>query len=593
LTPVKITNDLIEEIKLKLDIVDVISEWVSLKKTGANYKGCCPFHNEKTPSFVVSPDKQIFHCFGCNTGGDLISFVEKIENLNFPETVTKLAEKAGVEIKRVNYDPKTIEKISKQKEFLDINTKTRDFFINNLKKNLKSLNYLSSRKIDEKIINDFYIGYAREEWESLSDYFKKENISLSKASELGLVKEKNGRYYDTFRKRIIFPILDHRSNTVAFGARVLENKKDVPKYINSKDSFIYTKGDVLYGLHKTANKIREKEYAIVVEGYTDLLSLYQVGIKNVVATLGTAFTEKQTLLLKRYTNKVVLFYDSDSSGIKASKRSLELLLKKGFDVRGLFLEEGMDPDEAVKLIGKNELIEKIEKSCSLVYKVIVDSFSDIKNPSDLASSIDYVVSVLSNIPNELEQKQWLNEVCIRSGFSIQDLSKVLKKYKNKEVKNTGNNKSINFLDKINDLDKKLIKIVLFKNELCFKVFDQEWEKFLPNYIRDLFFEIKQELQKTNKLSLSDLLLKCKKNDLNWLENIISEALMGKDTYEGLDIEKEFQGCILKYKIKLLEKQKNSNLSKIKNNIATDKTLREHQAVVEEINKTKKLLSVFE
>ncbi|MEI6080280.1 MAG: DNA primase, partial [bacterium] len=402
LTQVKITQNVIEEIKSKLDIVDIASERIGLKKTGSNYKGCCPFHSEKTPSFIVNPDKQIFHCFGCHVGGDVISFVEKIENISFYEAVVKLAEIANVKLPTVerSYEEKKL--LDKRQELVNINIIARDHFISRIKTTgNKAQTYAKLRGLSEETMKTFYIGYAPEEWDSLATAITKKGISLGGAVSLGLVKETNGKYYDTFRDRIMFPILNNRGDVVAFGGRILEPKEDSPKYINSRESDLYKKGEVLYGLYQTSKSIRDMGYAVVVEGYMDFISLYQAGIRNVVATLGTSFTDKQVGLIKRYTDRIVLFYDSDEAGINAAKRSFVPLLENGLKVDALFLEDEMDPDDAVIKLGKEELESRLKKAKPLMGKIISDKFSVEHRIDEVAKITKEILGYIALIPDNV------------------------------------------------------------------------------------------------------------------------------------------------------------------------------------------------
>ena len=303
-------KDIIEEVKSRCDIVSTISQYIELKSSGINYKGLCPFHGEKTPSFYVNESKQIYKCFGCGEGGDVINFVMKMENLDFIDAVKVLAQKYGIEI-NTNMDEESKKKLEKIKKFQDIHTEAARFYFSNLhtKKN-SGYAYLRSRGLDNKIIKKFGLGYSLASWNSLMDYLTSKGYSNKDLIECGLLahKKESNKIYDKFRNRVMFPIFDYRGNVIGFGGRVLDDS--LPKYLNSPDTITFNKRYNLYGLNFSRKEIKNKTL-ILVEGYMDLISLYQYGIKNVVATLGTALTKEQGMLIKRYADNVIISYDSD------------------------------------------------------------------------------------------------------------------------------------------------------------------------------------------------------------------------------------------------------------------------------------------
>jgi len=360
-----IPDKIIDSVLDKVDIVEVISSHISLKKIGRNFKANCPFHNEKTPSFVVSPEKQIFHCFGCGQGGNAIGFLVKYDKLSFPEAVRTLAETVGIKIP----EPRSRENasLSFSEKLVRLNEIARDFFKFNLHARDHSFcpKYLKERGITENSINFFQLGYAPNSWEGLIKFFQSKNVLLESVHKAGLVlpSEKQTGYYDRFRNRVIFPIFDIRDRVIAFGARALGNSQ--PKYINSPETPLYIKGKHLYGLNFAKKYIRERDYAIIVEGYMDLITPFQHGIRNIVATLGTALTPEQGRLIKRFTKTVVMIYDSDKAGEEASLRSLDLLVSLDLNVRVAVLPKGYDPDSFVKKEGKKALDAVIKSSKDL------------------------------------------------------------------------------------------------------------------------------------------------------------------------------------------------------------------------------------
>jgi len=358
-----IPEEKISEIKNAADIVDVVSESVLLKKAGKNYMGLCPFHSEKTPSFTVSPDKQIFHCFGCSTGGNVFSFLMKQEGFTFPEAARHLAKRYGVDIPHKPLSPEQKKKISERESLLDINRRAGGFYHQALLDSTagqKATSYLSARGISQKTIVDFKLGYAHDGWDHLLKFFSNKRVSTTLLEKSGLIlprKNKSG-HYDRFRNRVIFPIFDVNTQVVGFGGRVLDDA--LPKYLNSPETAIYNKSRSLYGIHRAKDKCRSAGTVFIVEGYLDLLALHQHGIENSVATLGTALTASHVKLLTRYARRMVLVYDSDEAGIRSAQRCIETFWKEHVDFRRedvysedkadthiLVLPAGHDPDSYI------------------------------------------------------------------------------------------------------------------------------------------------------------------------------------------------------------------------------------------------------
>lgn len=386
-------DDVVEQVKQSCDIVEVIGRRVVLKRAGSNYKGLCPFHGEKTPSFVVSPDKQIFTCFGCGKTGDVIRFVQYSENLEFMEAVEKLAEEAGIEIK------KTSGKAERRKdELYEVSRTAAIHFYKNLRNGANDgIRYVVSRGISPETAKKFGIGYAPDEWRDMVEFLKSKNISEDTAFEAGLfARNKKNEYYDKFRNRVIFPIKNTRDKVIGFGGRAVDDS--TPKYLNSPESLIFKKKDNLYGLNLAKNSIRKKNCAILVEGYMDVVSLADAGVENAVASLGTALTPEQAKLLKRYTDTVVLAYDSDGAGQAAAMRGIDILQSAGLKVKILMLTEGKDPDEYIKKNGKKAFEELVEKAVSFMeYKI-----SCIKNRYDM-NTTDGSIRFLEEISRELKK----------------------------------------------------------------------------------------------------------------------------------------------------------------------------------------------
>ncbi len=357
-----------EELRNQADILRVIGDYVSLKKAGNSYKACCPFHNEKTPSFNVNPTKGFFKCFGCGKGGDAITFVMEIEGAPFPEAVKIVAEKCGIAIPVVADDQKDYEERDRQRaDLMQINSWATEFFEQNLTETTegrRALAYLEQRGVTEATQKQFHLGYAPSSWEAMGNFLRSRGASRTQIERSGLVSLKEaGGFYDRFRGRLMFPICDTQGKTVAFGGRIIGEGE--PKYLNSPETAVYTKGQHLFGLSYSRDSIRKRDYAILVEGYMDFLIPFQAGIRNLVATLGTALTENQVRLLWRYTRQIVVNFDPDAAGMAATKRSLELLLGEGFNVKVTTLPDNLDPDEFIRAHGAEGYLQRERRESEL------------------------------------------------------------------------------------------------------------------------------------------------------------------------------------------------------------------------------------
>ena len=403
------SDDLIEEVRSRNDIVEVISQYVVLKRSGRNFFGLCPFHKEKSPSFSVSPDKQIFHCFGCGAGGNVIHFVSKIENTNFVETLQLLADRAKITLPKLDSseDNKTLELKSR---LYKINELTALFYHQNLYgPNAKpAQEYVKKRKLDNKTLKKFLIGYACN-YNELYKYLSSQGFKDEELIESNLVcKNQNGQMVDRFRKRLMFPIQDIKNRTIAFGGRVLDDSK--PKYINSPEGLVYSKGRNLYGLNVAKNS--EKKEIVIVEGYMDAVSLHQRGIDNAVASLGTALTEAQGRLLSRYGEKIIIGYDADGAGQTATIRGMEILSNMGCDIRILQMEGAKDPDEYVVKYGSGRFSMLLDQAISLVeFKIkILKKDLNIENTNDKIKFLTETAKILSKVNSKIEQEVYIDKI---------------------------------------------------------------------------------------------------------------------------------------------------------------------------------------
>ncbi len=360
----RISSDLIERVRDSINIVDVVSSYVPLKKKGNRYWGCCPFHHERTPSFSVSPDRGLFYCFGCHAGGTVFTFLQKMENLTFSEAVKQLADAAHIDLPSEEMSPEDRAREAAKEAMYDATALACDYFHNCLlKTNMgkPGLEYFHARHLSDETIEAFRLGFAPPAWDRLfSDFTKKKNMAPKVLTDAGLCGNSNGRYFDMFRNRCMFPILNLRGKPVAFGGRVMDD--GTPKYLNSPETPIFNKRRLLFALFQALPEIRKKRQVIMVEGYMDAISLHAHGVTNVVASLGTAFTEEQAKLLKRYADEVVFCYDMDAAGQNATRRALEIAGPVGLKLRVALLGEGKDPDEFVNLHGADAFSEAVSQA---------------------------------------------------------------------------------------------------------------------------------------------------------------------------------------------------------------------------------------
>ena len=428
-----IPDHLIEEIRSRNDILDTISENILLKKSGQNYKGLCPFHSEKTPSFVVSPEKQIYHCFGCGAGGNIFKFIMEMEDLSFLDAIKILAAKCGVTLPA--FKPgQTNAKSNERDVLLNINQKAQSYFILSLmsKGGEQAREYLNSRGLnDKKLLADYSIGWATSGWtDTLHQLQNQEKFSKNDLSRAGLIKQKEGagknNFYDRFRGRIIFPLQDIHGNLIAFAGRVIGESE--PKYLNSPETPLYIKGRHLFGFNRAKEAIRKQNKALIVEGYFDQMRAHQNGIRNTVATCGTALTLEQANLLKNHTKRATLIFDSDSAGQAATKKGFEVLLKQGMSVDVLSLPSGHDPDSFIYQFGPEKFLEKLKNAKPFVETFIDDIIADgdLTTPMGKVAVVNQVLPILMNVKNTIERTEWISILTERAKIEDQALLNELK-----------------------------------------------------------------------------------------------------------------------------------------------------------------------
>ncbi|WP_311486330.1 DNA primase [uncultured Anaerococcus sp.] len=497
-----ISDDMINQIKENSDIVDIISEYVDLKKAGSSFKGLCPFHNEKTPSFTVDRKKQLFHCFGCGAGGDVVSFIMQKEGLSYPDSLKYLAQKAGINLV-FNESPGMSEK---RKRLYEINKDIMMYFYKNLLTNKAPQDYLLKRGLRSNIVNTFMLGFAKDSWDDLLNFARSNDIKEEDLLELGLIaKSKNGNFYDKYRNRLIFPIIDTYGRIIGFGGRAIDNT--MPKYLNSPESEVFKKRYNLYGLN--IFKKQSKRDLILVEGYMDVIALNNNGIDIAVASLGTAFTVDQAKLAKRYADNIYICYDSDSAGIKATKRAIEIFKEAEIGVNIIELGQGLDPDEYVKKYGKEAFEKKIDEALdeyNYSYEQILNGYSEA-NENEKLEKLNLFIGFLASIKQDLTREIFINKVSSLFDIDKQTLKGAISKYNNKhhqEKINKDNFTEPNIVieEKKTDISAHELEILrLIFNQLeDYKVNADYFDKYLinPKALNFKDFLINKEVSKFDK-----------------------------------------------------------------------------------------------
>ena len=559
-------EDEIQKIRDSNDIVDVISEYVSLKRTGQNYKGLCPFHNEKTPSFVVSSEKQIYHCFGCGAGGDVISFLTNYKNMDFKEALEELASRANITLNKKTYSSKKID--DKKLKLYEINREAAIYFYKKLRKSKNAVTYLKQRGINNDVVKKFGIGYASEEWEDLLSYLKSKNYDVVDIDRAGLLStSRNGnKKFDRFRGRIIFPIWDVKSRIIGFGGRLIVNQENMPKYLNSPETDVFLKGINLYALNKARESIREKRYVIVVEGYMDVISLSIFGINNVVATLGTALTPEQSRLLKKYTDNIIIAYDSDSAGQRAAVKAAHVLVSEGISPKILTLGEGLDPDDFVNKYGGKKFKDKVEEAKHFIDFIISynKNIYDLDDVEDKIKFVESVSEILRLIDSPVELDVYISRISEETRINPSSIKSQIKKtdnsniYRKKEREATEENRDLNLLEQNqidtnnNKAEEEILNIILTKTSYLERASLDLKSEWFMNYMNRKIFDYLNFLLEERDIMVAvdidtwpdDLKKNAKKifnMELNISEDDIERAYMDfvkKIKYENLLKERE-------------------------------------------------------
>ncbi len=564
------SDEIIEEVKQSNDIVEVVSQYIHLKRSGRNFFGLCPFHNEKSPSFSVSPDKQIYHCFGCGVGGNVIGFISRIEGLGFKEAIETLAERANIVL------PTNVNNTDSKKEELKakvykVNTFAAEYYHKKLYEpsSKAAQQYIKQRKLNNEILENFKIGFSGN-FDELYQALKKEGFKEEEILESGLVnKNDKGMYIDRYRNRLMIPILDERNRVIAFGGRVLDDSK--PKYINSPENIVYSKGRHLFGLNVA--KKGDTKKLLIVEGYMDVISLHQRGITNVVAALGTALTTQQGWLLRKNTEQVILGFDSDGAGQTAIMRAMEVMQNMGCDIRVLQMEGAKDPDEFIIKYGSARFQKLIDNAISLIeFKVkVLKQDLNLENASDKIKFLNEIANILSKIDNTMEKEIYIEKIAKGYNISKEAIYAQVNKleYANKKTSNALE-KSRPVLRKkedkanaeISEETKKrenTIISILINNPESYNIIKQniKIEDFKDETNINILKSIYSELEKENP----NLNIVLDHIEDEKIQNHLTE-IMAED-YGITDNEKAIQDILKKYEREKLEKRRDEILQEEK------------------------------
>ena len=562
------SEEIIDEVRQNNDVVDVISQYVHLSRKGRNYFGLCPFHNEKSPSFSVSPDKQIFHCFGCGVGGNVYTFLMKIEGLTFLEALETLAERAKIQLPTLDTGLDSQKEELKSKVY-KINEISAEFYHQNLYKTTAKIaqEYIKKRKLNQETLEAFQIGYSGRV-DEMYKFLREKGFGEKEILESGLViKNDNGTYKDRYRNRLMFPICDVRGRVIGFGGRVLDDSK--PKYINSPENIVYSKGRHLFGLN-----IAKKESAkkiLIVEGYMDVISLHQRGIKNVVGALGTALTEQQGWLLRKTTEQVILGFDADGAGQNAIARSMEILQNMGCDMRVLQIEGAKDPDEYIIKYGEGRFKLEIENAISLVeFKVRnLKKEYNLENSGDKINFLREISKILSKVESTIEREIYIEKIA--KGYNISkeaiyaEVNKLI--YTNFKTEKTSENQIKNIrqeektreeVDK--DLENRENTIIALLLDTNINVFKKIQEKIKPEDFKvEINKKIAKEIYKESEKS---------ERNINKLIDTFDDEMKNHITmvmatdYEFEDMEKAVDDVLQKYEKEKLNQKKKSILKQL-------------------------------
>jgi DNA primase len=554
---VNIPQHIIEEILARIDMVELVSEHVSLRRRGQNYFGLCPFHAEKSPSFSVNPAKGIFHCFGCKAGGNAITFLIQHDNLSFTEAIEELARRTGIELPKDT--ARSAKDATEQELLIRANEIARDFFHHTLidKKvpgTKPAWEFLESRSLSPQAVETYQLGYAPDEWDGFLNHALAKKIPQKILHRAGLIvpREKEPGYYDRFRSRVMFPIQNLSGKVVGFGGRTLSNEPDVPKYLNSSDTPVFSKSNLLYGIRLARPAIRQQGYALLVEGYTDALALWIAGIPQAVATLGTAFSENQARLLSRYCQEVVLTYDGDEAGLRAALRTGDIVLAQGLTPRVLLMPEGEDPDSFIRKNGAPAFLSLLNIAPPfLQFKWDLTTQNSALAPRGKSAHIRWVLESINQMPKELERSLAVKELAERTGISETTLAQELSAFRRAAPRQTSSESvasaEILSVSSEDAAALELLKIIILHPALSGKVFpnwDPEQITSVP--VKCLAKTLKQRHAEKSEIIQTEIM--CLTDDAS-LCNWIAQVLVLPELEEP---ERAAHDCLIR--LKCLEKE---------------------------------------
>lgn len=545
------SSDDIQKIKDRLGIEEVISDYIKLENAGKNLTAKCPFHNEKTPSFFVSPERGSYYCFGCGAKGDIFNFVQEFEGLDFVGALKVLASKAGIKLSNNNNSDSNI-----NKKLFDLMEVSAKFLHENLLKNNEAIKYLNQRGLEEKTIKEWGIGFALNEWHKLQEYLLSKNFSLTEIEKVGLIKKGDkGNYYDCFRNRIMFPIFDSSGRVIAFSGRIFDSNSEEAKYINSPETPLFDKSETLYGLNFAKNHIRINNFSILVEGQFDIILAHVAGYKNTVASSGTAITERQLNKIKKISENLVIAYDSDNAGMKASERAWQIALSLGFDVKIAKISEGLDPADLI-LKDKKEWIKAIKESQNIIDFLVSRIILKEKDPRKKVLALQKeVLPYLALIKSQTEKSYYIRKISEEFGILEaalwQDLENVKELDLKKEEVLTSQN--VDLLT----LEKRLFGIYFYakekkqeditskvENELAeiFVELNDEFKSIASDLIFSVeaFYQNDEELKKDLDGMIKNVLLKSLKNKRSQIKNQIQETEKNNNIQLTSALLKEYQ-----------------------------------------------------
>lgn len=561
---ISIPDHIIDEIRDRTDIVTVISDHVVLKKVGKNFKGLCPFHSEKTPSFSVSPDKRIYHCFGCGVGGNVFKFLMEIQSISFPEVLKVLAERAGIPLPRNSSDHSTDPGHKERESLRKLNEAATRYFQSLLKNpegGLSARNYLTSRHFDAETLERYRVGWAAPTWKGLLTHVQqKSSVTQEQLLKSGLIikKEDSSTVYDRFRGRVIFPIKDLHSNIIGFGGRSI-NEEDQPKYLNSPETLLYQKSETLFGMDQAKQAIRKENQVILVEGYFDQMRAVQHGVEYVVATCGTALTAKQASMLRNHAETAILIFDSDSAGRSAAEKGFDILLEHGMNVKIVVLPDGQDPDSFIQEQGAESFLEKIRNA-----KPFMESYIDAlvrespgQTPADKVKMANQILPLLAKIKNTVERSAWLEKFTSKTNIDDRTFLKELSKALTQNQPRMAETKSE--LAPLLNLEKHLVHLILSDKETAQMVLlEVDPEDFSDPILKTIAQTCRQKIDNDEDLRIDQLLGQTEDPETR---NVLSR--LGLESVEFESPERTMKDCIGKFKnIHLKSKIKDLKLQRL-------------------------------